>query len=150
MKKVERDIEDIIKDIDGVDSMKKVNELLDALSKRKDDLMCNDVKRIALIYAKMLNARSGEFTIINSISSILRKYISGTDIRNITDDDWYALKEILFPKIPDNHKPILSEEEFDRLYPNSRSLTESFFNLEYPDDITEESNDTTSVPPSSC
>lgn len=146
---MKRDIEDIIKDIDAVDSMKKVNELLDALAKRKEDLMCNGVKRLALVYGKMLNTRRGEFEIIANISNILRKYISGTDIRNITDDDWFALKEILFPKIPDNFKPILSKEEFDVLYPDSRSITEEYFDLKIPEDITEEQNDTTSVPPSS-
>ena len=121
---MKRPVDDIIKDIDGIDSMNKIKELMDALKERKDELMVNDIGRLALIYKKMLSVRQEEFKIINSISNILRKYISGTNIKDITEDDWFALKDLLFPKIPDAYKPVITDEEFDRLYPgDSRHIT---------------------------
>jgi hypothetical protein len=65
---------------------------------RKEELMYNDIDCLSLIYKKILSGRRAEFMIINRISDILRKYISGTDIKDITQDDWFELKEILFPK----------------------------------------------------
>ncbi len=118
---MKRNIDEIVKDIDNIDSMNKIKELMDALNDRKDELMANDVTRLSLIYKKMLSVRQEEFKIINSISDILRKYINEKNIKDITEDDWFALKDLLFPKIPDTYKPIITEEEFDKLYPNSIS-----------------------------
>lgn len=151
---MKREIEDIIKDIDGVDSMNKVKELMDVLKSRKDELMCNDASRLALIYGKLLNTRKGEFNVIRQIADILRKYINGTDIKNITDDDWFDLKEILFPKEHDGFKPVLSNEEFDRLYPEAgRQITKETIESDPFYQMLkislEDKNDTASIPTSS-
>jgi len=127
---MKRDIEDIIKDIDSIDSKKKISELMDALKARNDELMCNDDNRIMLMYKRLLDSRRSELEIITKVSEILKPYVI-CDNKVLSDKAWESLKNTLFPQSPSNYRPVLSTEEFDRLYPDRETKKLTVENLEF-------------------